>query len=488
MQNETRGQGGMREGGRAEGPSGRQIDRSETRGKEMQRSQTTTGQAGREGSRGEEQTERQIDRSNKAERGQAQRDQGRKDQTIGQGRNSEQTRKSEGNKPDATRQDGAQTRQQDQSKAATQNQNKTGADAQQQTGNQARQQQPDTATQNQGTTGAATQTQSGSATQGPTQNQPGIATQNQASQTTSQTTSASGMTLSAQQQTTIHQSVISASNAPRVNINSVNFAINTGVIVPSHVHAVSISAFPAMIDVFPQYRDYSFFVVEDEVVFLDRERRVVDVVPAGPRARFSSGGSGGGTMALNLSEIEIREVQRVLIDRGLLTTEADGVLGPRTREALITFQRQQGIQASGSIDTSTVGALGLSNRIQSGQNVTGSQSTSQSTSNPSTTTQGQVGAQQPVTQQNAAGQGSNQTNPPQQQSTTGQQPSAQNQPAQQNTTGQAAPQNQSAVGEGSNQPAANQNTQPGQTTGAAPSTSGQANPPAQNPDQNPNSK
>ncbi|WP_436213278.1 peptidoglycan-binding protein [Bradyrhizobium sp. LjRoot220] len=252
--------------------------------------------------------------------------------------------------------------------------------------------------------------------------------------------------------------------------------------MPSHVRAVSISTFPALVEVFPQYRDYEFFVVEDEVVFLDRERRVVDVVPAGPRARFSGGGSsGGGAMALNLSETEIREVQRVLIDQGLLTGEADGVLGPRTREALITFQRQQGIQVSGSIDTRTVSALGLSNRIQSGQNVTGGQSTTgQSTSTPSTTTgQGQAGAQQPA-----------QANPPQDQSATGEQPSAQNQPAQQNTTGQAAPQNQpqnqSTVGQSGNQPPANQNMQPGQTTGAAPSSSGQANPPAQNPDQSPN--
>ena len=49
------------------------------------------------------------------------------------------------------------------------------------------------------------------------------------------------------------------------------------------------------------------------------------------------------TGALNLSESEIREVQQVLIQRGLLTGEADGVLGPRTQEALISFQRQQGL-------------------------------------------------------------------------------------------------------------------------------------------------
>jgi hypothetical protein len=232
--------------------------------------------------------------------------------------------------------------------------------------------------------------------------------------------------------------------------------------------------------------------VEDEIVFLDRDRRVVEVVPAGPRARFSHGSVGGGAAAtLNLGEAEIREVQQVLIDRGLLTGEADGVMGDRTRQALITFQRQQGIQTTGSIDTHTVDALGLSNRIgqQTGQATTGSQS--------STVGQGQTG-----TQQNATGQ-SGQANvpmPQQNQSTTGQargqaQGEAQQQPsAQQNTTGQAAPQNQSTVGQSGNQPAANQNMQSGQGSqgsGRAPSTSGQGSgrgnmqPPAQNSGQSP---
>ncbi|XSC45959.1 peptidoglycan-binding domain-containing protein [Bradyrhizobium sp. RDT10] len=247
---------------------------------------------------------------------------------------------------------------------------------------------------------------------------------------------------------------------------------------------------------FPQYRDYSFFVVEDEIVFLDRDRRVVDVVPAGPRTRFSRAGTGGGGVAaLNPSEAEIRAVQLVLIERGLLTGEADGVLGPRTREALITFQRQQGIETSGSIDTRTVATLGLSNKI--GQQQTG-QSTTQSTTQgqSSTVGQGQTGAQQNTTGQ------ANAPTPQQNQSTTGQaagqsqgqQPSAQQQqPAQQNTTGQAAPQNQSqdqsTVGQGGNPPAANQNTT-GQGSGAPAPTTGQGNaqPPAQNPGQNPASR
>ena len=38
--------------------------------------------------------------------------------------------------------------------------------------------------------------------------------------------------------------------------------------------------------------------------------------------------------------------------------------GPDTREALIAFQRKEGFSATGSIDTRTVGALGLSGKVK----------------------------------------------------------------------------------------------------------------------------
>ena len=116
--------------------------------------------------------------------------------------------------------------------------------------------------------------------------------------------------------------MLRANNAPRVNVNSINFQVHAGVALPSSVSVVSVSTFPALIDTFPAYRDYSFFVVEDEVVFVDRDRRIVDVVPAGPRTRFSGGFRGGGSVgggavaAIDLSPDDIRIVQRVLIERG----------------------------------------------------------------------------------------------------------------------------------------------------------------------------
>jgi peptidoglycan hydrolase-like protein with peptidoglycan-binding domain len=310
-------------------------------------------------------------------------------------------------------------------------------------------------------------------------------------------------TLTAQQQTTIQQSVLSARNAPRVS--NVNFALNVGAVIPTRFNAARVSAFPVLLDVFPRFRDFSFFVVEDEIVFLDPGRRVVDIVPAGPRARFSSSGPPAG---LNLGQAEIREVQQVLISRGLLTGEPDGVLSARTKEALIAFQRQQGLQATGSIDVQTVSALGLSERFGQGASTTG---------------QGPAGPQQPGAQQNMGGAPNAQPNNaplPQNQSTSGQgqagqgqtgtqQPAPQNQtttgqgpagaqpqaaPQGQSTTGQgqtgAQPpaQNQSTTGQGMDQPNVNQNVQPGsanQGGNSPPAAPGNAQPPAQNP-QNPN--
>jgi hypothetical protein len=181
----------------------------------------------------------------------------------------------------------------------------------------------------------------------------GSATQNQ---TGANIQSQAGAKLTTQQQTTIHQSVLSARNVPRVD--HVNFAVHTGAIIPRSVNIVAISTFPVLIETFPQYRDYSFFVVEDEIVFVDRGHKVVDVVPVGPRTRFSRASS-STAVAVNLSEPEIREVQLVLVQRGFLHGRVTGVWGPETREALVAFQRKEGFSATGSIDTRTVGRAWL---------------------------------------------------------------------------------------------------------------------------------
>jgi peptidoglycan hydrolase-like protein with peptidoglycan-binding domain len=64
----------------------------------------------------------------------------------------------------------------------------------------------------------------------------------------------------------------------------------------------------------------------------------------------------------------IREAQVKLNQKGFNVGEPDGVMGPKTKDALAQFQRQQGLQASGEIDSETADALGVSG----GSSTTGS--------------------------------------------------------------------------------------------------------------------
>lgn len=56
---------------------------------------------------------------------------------------------------------------------------------------------------------------------------------------------------------------------------------------------------------------------------------------------------------------QTRQVQQSLADRGYDTGPVDGRNGPRTRDALRNFQRDQNISASGRADGQTLAALGI---------------------------------------------------------------------------------------------------------------------------------
>jgi hypothetical protein len=236
------------------------------------------------------------------------------------------------------------------------------------------------------------------------------------------------------------------------------------------VHIASVSTYPALIDVFPDYRDDSFFVVEDEVVIVDRDRRIVDVVPVGPRARFAGGGSSSGHVAaVDLPPDDIRIIQHALIDRGLLHGDADGLWGPETREAITAYQRQQGIAVTGGIDMRTAFSLGVSGRLsqQANQSIQSQSSTDAQTSTGAQTTMGQGHSGQtgqPLNQQNATGQ------TPKQNSGQAQKPTSsttgQSMPNQSNTTGQANQPSQSGSSSTANEPNANQSTSPRSSSGS----------------------
>jgi len=175
-----------------------------------------------------------------------------------------------------------------------------------------------------------------------------------------------GVTLSSEQRTRIRDTVLSGRDVPRVG--EVNFALNVGTAVPANVRIVEVP--DTLIEIYPEWRGDSYFVVRDEIIIVDHNRDIVATLPTGSSsARLSERGGSGG---VNLDQAQIREVQIELRRQGFAIGEADGVLGPRTRDAVIAFQKRRGFQATGEIDHETFTALGTNER--QGGGVRGEQS------------------------------------------------------------------------------------------------------------------
>jgi Protein of unknown function (DUF1236)/Putative peptidoglycan binding domain len=212
---------------------------------------------------------------------------------------------------------------------------------------------------------------------------------NSAASSETGTSQAQGVHLSAQQQTKVRDAVFSHGNAPRVD--HVDFAVSVGTAVPSHVHLVAVP--DTLVQIYPEWRNDEYFVVRDEIVIVDHSRKIAAVIPAGP----GHASTGSSTAVVDLSPAEIREVQTVLIERGLLHGHADGIWSERTREALIAFQRREGLNASGRIDSRTVSSLGLSGKIKArgGSETVGTGRQNGRGMQPSTSGQSTVGRDAP---------------------------------------------------------------------------------------------
>ena len=161
--------------------------------------------------------------------------------------------------------------------------------------------------------------------------------------------------LTAEQRTKIRQDIFSGSNVPRVD--SADFSVRVGTIVPNDVRIVEVPE--TLISIHPEWRGDQYFVMRDDVVIVDHDHRIVAIMPVGSSAAQRGGGSQGGSV--NLSQSEIREVQMKLNQKGFNVGEPDGVMGPKTRDGLAQFQRQEGLQETGDIDRQTADALGISN-------------------------------------------------------------------------------------------------------------------------------
>ena len=164
------------------------------------------------------------------------------------------------------------------------------------------------------------------------------------------------VTLSQDQRTRIQQTVLSGRDAPRVD--RVDFDVNVGVVVPNRIR---ISEVPStLIEINPQWRGDEYFVVRDEIVIIDHSRRIVATVPVGS----SSTSIETGTSTADSGGYDIRRVQEILVEKGFYHGRVDGEFGPDTKQALILFQRREGIEANGRIDDRTFAALGVSGRTE----------------------------------------------------------------------------------------------------------------------------
>src|SRR5262249_37616516 len=94
--------------------------------------------------------------------------------------------------------------------------------------------------------------------------------QRQTSGHTAPTGKAGNVNLASQQRTRIQQPVLAGRNVPRVN--SVNFALSTGTVVPTSVRVVDVG--PELIEINSQWRGYKYFVVHDDVVIIDNSRKI----------------------------------------------------------------------------------------------------------------------------------------------------------------------------------------------------------------------
>ncbi len=71
--------------------------------------------------------------------------------------------------------------------------------------------------------------------------------------------------------------------------------------------------------------------------------------------------SGNNSIAVADQESLLFKVQRVLSFTGFYDGEIDGVMGKGTRQALINYQKSQGLEASGELSDETLNQLGLKN-------------------------------------------------------------------------------------------------------------------------------
>lgn len=88
---------------------------------------------------------------------------------------------------------------------------------------------------------------------------------------------------------------------------------------------------------------------------------------AGDGSAAAAGGNGSSAPA---GDETVRQAQQALQEKGHDPGPIDGQMGPNTQQALQSFQQAQGLQATGQLDTETLGALGIQGNGAPGMSAT----------------------------------------------------------------------------------------------------------------------
>jgi hypothetical protein len=81
-------------------------------------------------------------------------------------------------------------------------------------------------------------------------------------------------TFTSEQRTHIRETVLEGRNVPRVS--NLNFSLNAGTVVPERIHVIAVPE--VIVEYHPAWRGYFYFVVNDEIVIVDRRHRIVAVI------------------------------------------------------------------------------------------------------------------------------------------------------------------------------------------------------------------
>jgi hypothetical protein len=89
-----------------------------------------------------------------------------------------------------------------------------------------------------------------------------------------QKSGSSSASFTTEQRTKIRETVLRGNNAPRVT--NVNFSVRVGTAVPNTVRVVAVP--DVIIEVHPEWRGHMYFLVNDQIIIVDRNHKIVAVI------------------------------------------------------------------------------------------------------------------------------------------------------------------------------------------------------------------